>query len=190
MCLHGVYSRMDDGNRRTPFRNQAQIVVSATCVTYSTRTMAGQTKRTVLAIQWQGDTAFCVDWRPVNWRWGKAATFRAHDENGVRGFEEQSKHFWRCEGAAAQNVQENQRSHQQRTRTSRAEPARPTGASTTDDAVARPKTAALPSPSQSSVSMPYNGFDATAMVAALAPPSRDPVSGSRKTCFADFDPTT
>ena len=37
--------------------------------------------------------------------------------------------------------------------------------------------------------MPYNGFDATAKVAALAPTSRDPVSGSRKTCFADFDPT-
>ena len=81
MFLHGVYSRMDDGNRRTPFRNQAQIVVSATCVTYSTRTMAGQTKRTVLAIQWHGDTAFTVDWRPVNRRWGKADAFRAHNEN-------------------------------------------------------------------------------------------------------------
>ena len=37
--------------------------------------------------------------------------------------------------------------------------------------------------------MLYNDFDATAKVAALAPTSRVPVSGSNKTCFADFDPT-
>ena len=37
--------------------------------------------------------------------------------------------------------------------------------------------------------MLHNDFDATAKVAALAPTSRVPVSGSNKTCFADFDPT-
>ena len=189
MSLYGVYYRMEDGNRRTPFRNQAQIVVSKTCVTYSTRPMAGETKRTQLPIQWHGDTEFSVDWRPVNWRWGKAATFRAHNENGERGLEEQGKHFWRFQSAAAQNVQDHQRSHQARTPQSRAAPPRPTGASTTDDFVERTKTAALPSPSQRSVSMLRNDFDATAKVAALAPTSRVPVSGSNKTCFADFDPT-
>ena len=189
MSLHGVYSRMDDGNRRTPFRNQAQIVVSATCVTYSTRPMAGETKRTELPIQWHGDTAFSVDWRSVCRRWGKAATFRAHDENGVRGLEEQAKHFWRCEGAAAQNVQDNQRSHQARTPKSGAAPPRPTGASTTDAGVARPQTAALPSPSPRRVSMLHIDFDATAKDAALAPTLCDPVPGSKKTCCAGFDPT-
>ena len=147
-------------------------------------------KRIQLSIQWHGDIAFKVDWRPVCSHWCEAATFRAHSENGVKGLEEQGKHFWRYAGAAAQNLQDHQRSHQARTPKSGAAPPRPTGASTTDDFVATAKTAALPSPSQSSVSMPYNGFDATAMVAALAPTSRDPVSGSRKTCFADFDPTT
>ena len=189
MSLHGVYSRMHDGERWKPFRNQAQIVVSEACMTYSTRPMAGETKRTELPIQWHGDTAFSVDWSPVCRRWGKAATFRAHVENGVRGLEEQAQHFWRYEGAAAQNVQDNQRSHQARTPKSRAAPPRPTGASTTDDFVERTKTAALPSPSQRSVSMLRNDFDATAKVAALAPTSRVPVSGSNKTCFADFDPT-
>ena len=81
MSLHGVYSRMHDGERWQPFRNQAQIVVSETCMTYSTRPMAGETKRTELPIQWHGDTAFSVDWSPVCRRWGKAATFRAHVEN-------------------------------------------------------------------------------------------------------------
>ena len=163
MILHGVYSRMDDGDRRTPFRNQAQIVVSEACMTYSTRPMAGETKRTELPIQWHGDTAFSVDWSPVCRRWGKAATFRAHVENGVRGLEEQAQHFWRYEGAAAQNVQDNRRSHQARTPKSRPAPSRPTGASTTDDFVATAQTAALPSPSQR--------------------------PGSYKTCFAAFDPT-
>ena len=114
MSLYGVHYRMEDGTRRTPFRNQPQIVVSKTCMTYSTRPMAGETKRTQLPIQWHGDTEFSVDWRPVNWRWGKAATFRAHNENGERGLEEQGKHFWRFQSAAAQNVQDNQGSHQAR----------------------------------------------------------------------------
>ena len=182
MILHGVYSRMDDGDRRTPFRNRAQIVVSATCLTYSTRTKAGETKRIELSIQWHGDIAFTVDWRRVCSHWCEAATFRAHSENGVKGLEEQGKHFWRYAGAAAQNVQDNQRSHQARTPKSRPAPWRPTGASTTDDFVERTKTAALPSPSQRSVSMLRSDFDATAKVAALAPTSR-------VTCFADFDPT-
>ena len=146
MCLHGVYSRMHDGERWKPFRNQAQIVVSEACMTYSTRPMAGETKRTELPIQWHGDTAFSVDWSPVCRRWGKAATFRAHVENGVRGLEEQAQHFWRYEGAAAQNVQVNRRSHQACTPKSRPAPSRPTGASTTDDVVATAKTAAWPSP--------------------------------------------
>ena len=158
-------------------------------MTYSTRPMAGETKRTQLPIQWHGDTAFSVDWSPVCRRWGKAATFRAHVENGVRGLEEQARHVWRYEGAATQNMQDNRRSHQARTPKSRPDPSRPTGASTTDDFVERTKTAALPSPSQRSVSMLRNDFDATAKVAALAPTSRVPVSGSNKTCFADVDPT-
>ena len=87
MSLHGVYSRMHDGERWKPFRNQAQIVVSEASMTYSTRPMAGETKRTELPIQWHGDTAFTVDWSPVCRRWGKAATFRAHVENRVRGLE-------------------------------------------------------------------------------------------------------
>ena len=111
MSLHGVYSRMHDGERWKPFRNQAQIVVSEACMTYSTRPMAGETKRTELPIQWHGDTAFSVDWSPVCRRWGKAATFRAHDENGVRGLEEKARHFWRYAGAAAQNIQDDRRSH-------------------------------------------------------------------------------
>ena len=188
MSLHGVYSRMHDGERWKPFRNQAQIVVSEACMTYSTRPMAGETKRTELPIQWHGDTAFSVDWSPVCRRWGKAATFRAHVENGVRGLEEQAQHFWRYEGAAAQNVQDNQRSHQARTPKSRPAPSRPTGASTTDAGVARPKTAALPSPSPRRVSMLHIDFDATAKDAALAPTLCDPVPGSKKTCCADFDP--
>ena len=189
MIPHGVYFRMDDGDRRTPFRNRAQIVVSATSLTYSTHTKAGEIKRIQLSIQWHGDIAFSVDWRPVCSHWCEAATFRAHSENEVKGLEEQGKHFWRFQSAAAQNVQDNQRSHQARTPQSRAAPPRPTGASTTDDFVERTKTAALPSPSQRTVSMLRNDFDATAKVAALAPTSRVPVSGSNKTCFADFDPT-
>ena len=122
MSLHGVYSRMHDGERWKPFRNQAQIVVSEACMTYSTRPMAGETKRTELPIQWHGDTAFSVDWSPVCRRWGKAATFRAHVEHGVRGLEEQAQHSWRYEGAAAQNMQDHRRSHQARTPKSRPVP--------------------------------------------------------------------
>ena len=188
MILHGVYSRMDDGDRRTPFRNRAQIVVSATCLTYSTRTKAGETKRIELSIQWHGDIAFTVDWRRVCSHWCEAATFRAHSENGVKGLEEQGKHFWRYAGAAAQNVQDNQRSHQARTPKSRVAPPRPTGASTTDAGVARPKTAALPPPSPRRVSMLHIDSDATAKDATPAPTLCDPVPGSKKTCCADFDP--
>ena len=146
MILHGVYSRMQDGERWRPFRNQAQIVVSEACMTYSTRPMAGETKRTKLPIQWHGDTAFSVDWSAVCRRWGKAATFRAHVENGVRGLEEQARHFGRYERAATQKMQENRRSHEARTPKSRSVPSRPPGASNPDDDVATAKTAALSSP--------------------------------------------
>ena len=71
MILHGVYSRMDDGDRRTPFRNRAQIMVSATSLTYSTHTKAGEIKR-VLPIQWHGDIAFTVDWRRVCSHWSES----------------------------------------------------------------------------------------------------------------------
>ena len=189
MILHGIYSRMDDGDRRTPFRNRAQIVVSATSLTFSTRTKAGEMKPIQLSIQWHGDIAFKVDWRPVCSHWCEAATFRAHSENGVKGLEEQGKHFWRYAGAAAQNLQDHQRSHQARTPKSGAAPPRPTGASTTDAGVARPQTAALPSPSPRRVSMLHIDFDATAKDAALAPTLCDPVPGSKKTCCAGFDPT-
>ena len=161
MSLHGVCSRMHDGERWKPFRNQAQIVVSEACMTYSTRPMAGETKRTELPIQWHGDTAFSVDWSPVCRHWSKAATFRAHDENGVRGLEEQALHFWRYADAAVQSIQKNRRSHPARTPKSRPVLSRPTGASTTDDVVATAQTLALPTPSQR--------------------------PGPYKTCFAAFD---
>ena len=62
MALHGVYSRMQDGARGKPFRNQARIVVSEACVTYSARSVTGETKSTELPIHWHGDTEFSVDW--------------------------------------------------------------------------------------------------------------------------------
>ena len=61
-----------------------------------------------------------MNWSRVCRHWGKAAIFRAHAEHGVEGLEEQAQHFWRYEGPAAQNVQDNQRSHQARTPKSRA----------------------------------------------------------------------
>ena len=147
MLLRGVYARMHDGERSKPFRNEAQSVVSGATVTYSTRPMAGDTKRTELPIQWHGDT-FTVDWSPVCPRWSKAATFRAHVENGVAGLEEQGRHLWRYEGGAAQNMLDNRRSQEARTPKSRPGPSRPTGASTPHDDVATASTAALSSPSQ------------------------------------------
>ena len=163
MPLHGVYSRMQDGARGKPFRNQARIVVSEACVTYSARSVTGETKSTELPIHWHGKTEFSVDWSPVSRRWGEAATFRAHVEKGVRGFEEQRKHFWRYESEATQNVPLHQRSHQACTPKSRPALSRPTGASTTDEGVTTAQTAAWPSSSQR--------------------------PGSYKTCIADFDPT-
>ena len=189
MFLQGVYSRMHDSKRWKPFRNRAQIEVSEDCVIYSTRPMAGETKRTELPIQWQGDTRFSVNWSPVCRHWGKAAIFRAHVEHGVQGLEEQAQHFWRYEGPAAQNVQDNQRSHQARTPKSGPTPPRPTGASPTDAGVPPAKTAAVPSPST-----PLRPRDAsttdvcvpTAKTAAVPSASLDPKS--YKTCIVDFDP--
>ena len=163
MSLHGVYSRMHDGERWKPFRNQAQIVVSEASMTYSARPMPGESKRTELPIHWHGESAFSVDWSRVCRHWSKAAIFRPHIENGVPGLEEQGLHFWRYERAATQKMQENRRSHEARTPKSRSVPSRPPGASTPHDDVATAKTAALSSPSQR--------------------------PGSYKTCFAAFDPT-
>ena len=162
MSLHGVYSRMHDGERGKPLRNQAQIVVSEGSMTYSARPMPGETTRTELPIQWHDESAFSVDWSPVCRRWSKAATFRPHIENGVPGLEEQGLHFWRYERAATQKMQESRRSHEARTPKSRSVPSRPPGASTPDDDVATAKTAALSSPTQR--------------------------PGSYKTCLAAFDP--
>ena len=162
MFLHGVYSRMHDGSKQKRFRNEAQIEVREDCMIYSTRPVVGEAKRTVLPIHWQGDRKFSVNWSRVCRHWGKAAIFRAHVEHGVQGLEEQAQHFWRYEGPAAQNVQDNQRSHQARTPKSGPTPPRPTGASPTDACVPTAKTAAVPSPS-------------------LGPKSY-------KTCIADFDP--
>ena len=153
MPLDGVYCRMEGHHRTRPFRNQARIYIAGASITYFSQ----QSARTELPTRWYDDTSFHVDWTPVCRRWGKAATFRAHVEN-----EEQAQHFWRYEGAAAQNVQDNRRSHQARTPKSRPGPSRPTAASTPDDDVATAKTAALSSPSQR--------------------------PGLYKTCLAAFDP--
>ena len=140
MSLHGVYSRMHDGERWKPFRNQAQIVVSEASMTYSTRPMAGETKRTELPIQWHGDTAFTGDWSPVCRHWSKAAIFRRHIENGVPGLEEQGLHFGRYERAATQKTQESSQSLQTRTPKPRSIPSPWPGASTPHDDVATRKT--------------------------------------------------
>ena len=81
---------------------------------YSTSLVVCQAKRTALPIQWQGDSRLTVNWSRVCRHWGKAAIFRAHAEHGVEGLEEQAQHFWRYERPAAQNVQDNQGSHQAR----------------------------------------------------------------------------
>ena len=150
--------------------------------------MAGATKRTELPTRWHDDSAFSVDWSPVCRSWGKA-TFREHVENGVRGLQEHAQHFWRYEGAAAQNMEDNRRSHKSRSPKSRPASSRPTGASATDDFVATEKMAALPPTSHRPVPVLYNDFVANAEVAALPPPSHHTVPGIYKTCVAAFDPT-
>ena len=94
-------------------------------------------------------------------KWGQA-TFREHFENGVRGLQENTQHFWRHEGAAVQNMEDYRRSHQagsskSRPASPRSSPAgsRPTGASATDDFVANAQMAALPPPSHGPVPVVY-----------------------------------
>ena len=144
-----------------PFRNQARLHISEAGITYSTRTMAGATRRHRLTTRWHSDTSFSVDWTPVSRNWGQA-TFVEHFDNGLRGLQESSKHFWRHEGAAVQNMEDDRRSHQAGSSKSRpANPkwspagSRPTGASATDDCVAKSQMAALPPTSHGPVPVVY-----------------------------------
>ena len=164
MSLLGVYSRMHDGERWKPFLNQAQIEISEAGITYSTRPMGGERRRQELPIQWQGENAFLVDWRPVCRRWCRAAIFRAHVDNGVPGLIEQGRHFWRYEGAAGQSVERGRGSHEAGAPNSRPVGSRPTGASTPQEVVATAQSAAVASSSQR--------------------------TAAYHTCLASFDPTT
>ena len=161
MSLQGVYSRMHDGERSKPFRNQAQIVVSESSMIYSARPMPGEKTRTEIQIRWHDESAFSVDWSPVCRHWSKAATFRPHIENGVPGLEEQGLHFWRYEPAATQKTQESSQSLQTRTPKPRSIPSPWPGASTPHDDVATTKTPAFSSPTErpKSYKICVAGFD-------------------------------
>ena len=188
MLLHGVYSRMHDGNKQKRFRNEAQIEVRDDCIIYSTSAVVGQAKRTVLLpIEWQGVRSFTVNWSRVNQHWSNAAIFRAHREHGAEGLEEQDRHFWRYEGPAAQTSRNNQGS-QQASKSSHTPP-RPTGASPTDAGVPHAKSAAVPPPSTPLRLRDASTTDVcvpTAKTAAVPSASLDPKS--YKTCIVDFDP--
>ena len=115
MVSRGVYFRMLDRNKQVRFRNLTQFELRDDCIIFSRSAMVGQAERTVrLPIAWQDATSFTVNWSRVNQHWSNAAIFRAHAEHGVEGLEEQAQHFWRYERPAAQNVQDNQGSHQAR----------------------------------------------------------------------------
>ena len=123
-------------------------MISEAGISYSTRPMGGDANRTELPTQWHDDTAFTVDWSPVCRHWGNAATFREHYENGVRGLQEDARHFWRYDRAAAQHMQDTRRSTGARPPKSHPVPSRPTGTSTPHAVVATAKSGALSSPSQ------------------------------------------
>ena len=115
MVRRGIYFRMVDRNKKMRFQNETQFELRDDCIIFSTSAMVGQAEPTVrLPIAWQDATSFTVNWSRVNEHWSNAAIFRAHAEHGVEGLEEQSQHFWRYEGPAASNVQDNQASHQAR----------------------------------------------------------------------------
>ena len=92
--LDGVYSRMEDEDCTRPCRNQMVIRIandSDFTVSYSSTLIVQLVE---LPIRWCGLDCFELDWTPVCQRWGSAAIFRTHFENGVRGLEENGQHFW------------------------------------------------------------------------------------------------
>ena len=92
--LDGVYMCMKRGDLTRPCRNQMVIRIAND----SDFTVSCSPTRIVqlveLPIRWCGFDCFELDWTPVCQRWGSAATFREHFENGVRGLEENGQHFW------------------------------------------------------------------------------------------------
>ena len=92
--LDGVYIRMKRGDLTRPCRNQMVIRIandSDFTVSYSSTRIVQLVE---LPIRWCGLDCFELDWTPVCQRWGSAAIFREHFENGVRGLEENGQHFW------------------------------------------------------------------------------------------------
>ena len=134
-----------------------------------------------------------MDWRRVNPSWSNAATFHPHEEDGVSGLLEQGPHVWRYEAAPPQKMQTYREPHAARTPASRPAASRPTGASTSVDALATAEAAAGSSSSQRPVPSRPTGdstpVDACATAQAAAGSSSSQRSESYKTCHAAFDPT-
>ena len=103
MTLDGVYYRMDDDDATVYFKNQMQISIAGSTITFRRK----QQRRIVLPSRCIDGMTFAVDWSPVNIRWGEGI-FRKHEENGVIGLLENGKHFWRYENAVVPESDERQ----------------------------------------------------------------------------------